>query len=450
MKRARPPSAQAASAAAPGEADRSTTEGAANRASARAARAAIVRQLGPGLITGAADDDPSGVATYSQAGAAFGLNMLWTAVFTFPLMTAIQMISARIGRVTGRGLAGNMLRVFPQWVVTLLVGLLFVANTINIGADLAAMGAAASLVLGWGQHTFTILFMLLSVGLQVWVPYHRYVRYLKWLTLVLFTYVGVVFSVQIDWSEVAIRTVVPHLALTGAAVTLIVAIFGTTISPYMFFWQASEEVEDEEAKNAGPLLEHPADAPAELWRIRWDTYVGMGFSNLVAFFIILTTAVTLHAAGKTDIQTSAEAAEALRPIAGELAFMLFSLGIIGTGLLAVPVLAGSSAYAIAESRGWPSGLERKPREAVGFYAVIGLGTVLGVIIDYCGLDPIKALVWAAVINGVISVPIMAAMMIVASRPQEMGAFIATFGQRILGWLVTAIMAIATVGMFVLN
>lgn len=429
---------------------RPATKGTLSSVFAWGRRAAAFQRLGPGLITGAADDDPSGIATYSQAGAAFGVNMLWTTVFTYPLMAAIQMISARIGRVTGRGLAANMGRVFPRWVVTLLVGLLFVANTVNIGADLAAMGAAAELVLGWGQHTFTILFMLASISLQIWVPYHRYVRYLKWLTLVLFAYVGVAFSLRIDWGQVALGAIRPHLVLTGAAVTMIVAIFGTTISPYMFFWQASEEVEDEEANHAGPLLEHPAEASAELSRIRWDTYVGMGFSNLIAFFIVLTTALTLHAAGKTDIRTSAEAASALRPIAGEFAFMLFSLGIIGTGLLAVPVLAGSSAYAIAESRGWPAGLERKPSEAVGFYAVIGLGTVLGVIVDYSPLDPIKALFWTAVINGVISVPIMAAMMIVVSRRHEMGTFIATLGQRILGWLVTAIMAVATVGMFVLN
>lgn len=449
MNRARPSKSRVGSATPAGKVDRSRLGRAISFVFAHGRRAAIIRKLGPGLITGAADDDPSGIATYSQAGAAFGVNMLWTTVFTYPLMAAIQMISARIGRVTGHGLAANMQRVFPRWVVTLLVGLLFVANTVNIGADLAAMGAAAQLVLGWGQHTFTIMFMLVSVGLQVWVPYHRYVRYLKWLTLVLFAYVAVVFSVHIDWATVALGTALPHLAFTGAAVTLIVAIFGTTISPYMFFWQASEEVEDEEADHAGPLLEHPTDAPSELSRIRWDTYVGMGLSNLVAFFIMLTTAVTLHAAGKTDIQTSAEAAEALRPIAGDFAFLLFSLGIIGTGLLAVPVLAGSSAYAIAESRGWPAGLERKPAEAIGFYAVIGLGTLLGVVVDYSGLDPIKALFWTAVINGVISVPIMAAMMIVVSCRHEMGAFIGTLGQRILGWAVTAIMAIATVGMFVL-
>lgn len=417
----------------------------------RLRRAALFKQLGPGLITGAADDDPSGIATYSQAGAQLGLNGLWTMIFTYPLMAAVQMVSARIGRVTGHGLAANMGRVFPRPVVAALVGLLFVANTINIGADLAAMGAAAKLVLGWGQHTFTLLFAAVSLGLQILVPYHRYVRYLKWLTLALFAYVGVIFTVHIDWSQVALRTVLPQIALTGSTITLVVAIFGTTISPYLFFWQASEEVEDDEADpTTGPLIENPADAPAQLSRIRWDTYVGMGFSNLIAYFIILTTAVTLHVAGKTDIQTSAQAAEALRPIAGPLAFVLFSLGIIGTGLLAVPVLAGSAAYAISEARGWKIGLEHPPHEAVGFYSVIGLATVLGIVVDYSPLDPIRALFWSAVLNGVISVPIMAAMMVVVSRRQEMGPFIATPGQRIFGWTATAVMAAAAIGMFLLQ
>jgi NRAMP (natural resistance-associated macrophage protein)-like metal ion transporter len=415
----------------------------------RLRRAALIQRLGPGLITGAADDDPSGIATYSQAGAQFGLNMLWSMVFTYPLMSAIQMISARIGRVTGQGLAANMGRVFPAWVVIVLVALLFIANTINIGADLAAMGAAAKLVLGWGQHVFTLGFAVVSLVLQLFIPYHQYVRYLKWLTLVLFAYVGVIFTVHIDWGDVALRTVIPELSLTGDMITMVVAVIGTTISPYLFFWQASEEVEDEEADAAtDPLLEKPSQAPYELSRIRWDTYVGMGFSNLIAFFVILTTAVTLHASGKTDIQTAADAAEALRPIAGELAFMLFSLGIIGTGLLAIPVLAGSAAYAIGEARGWKIGLENKPWEAVGFYTVIGLATMLGIAVDYSPIDPIKALFWTAVTNGVISVPIMAAMMVVVSRRHEMGEFVATLGQRIFGWAVTAIMAGATVAMFV--
>ena len=408
-------------------------------------------QLGPGLITGAADDDPSGIATYSQAGAQAGFGLLWTLVLTFPLMAAIQMISARIGRVTGKGLAANMGRVFPSWVVTVIVGLLFVANTVNIGADLAAMGAATQLVLGFDEHVFTIVFAVASLLLQVLVPYHRYVRLLKWLTLALFAYVAVIFTVHIDWSQVALRTLLPKIAFTGGTVTLVVAIFGTTISPYLFFWQASEEVEDEEADpKAGPLLKKPKQALAQLQRIRLDTYVGMAFSNLIAFFIMLTAAVTLHAAGKTDIQTSAQAAQALQPIAGHFAFLLFSLGIIGSGLLAVPVLAGSAAYAICESRGWPIGLEKKPMEAIGFYTVIALATILGLVIDYSPLDPIKALFWSAVLNGVIAVPIMIAMMIVASRRSEMGDFVASPWQRIFGWLATAVMAFAAIAMFVLR
>ena len=414
-------------------------------------RAALFPRLGPGLITGAADDDPSGIATYSQAGAQFGVNMLWTMLFLYPLVSTIQMISARIGRVTGHGLATNMRRIFPPWAVMVLVALLFIANTINIGADLAAMGAATDLVLGWGHHLFTPLFAAISLSLQIWVPYHRYVRYLKWLTLVLFAYVGVVFTVQIDWSEVASGVVTPQLALTGATATMVVAIFGTTISPYLLFWQASEEVEDDEADpTTDPLIDHPDQAPAQLSRIRWDTLVGMGFANSVAFFIILTTAVTLHAAGTTDIQTSADAAAALRPIAGDLAFALFSLGIIGTGLLAVPVLAGSAAYAICESRGWRIGLEHKPREAVGFYTVIGLATLVGLAVDYSPLDPIRALFWSAVLNGVISVPLMAAMMIVASSKDEMGAFVASLPQRVLGWFATACMAAAAIMMLLLR
>jgi Mn2+/Fe2+ NRAMP family transporter len=416
----------------------------------RVRRAALFQRLGPGLITGAADDDPGGIATYSQAGAQMGLQMLWTVPFSYPLLSAIQMISARIGRVTGRGLAANLGRVFPRPVVTVLVGLLFIANVVNIGADLAAMGAAAKLVLGWGQHTFTVLFAALSLTLQILVPYHRYVRYLKWLTLALFAYVGVVFTVHIDWSQVALRTVAPQLAFNEATVTMVVAIFGTTISPYLFFWQASEEVEDDEADpTTGPLLAYPEQAPEQLSRIRWDTYIGMGFAHLIAFFIVLTTAVTLHSAGVTDIRTSADAALALKPVAGTLTFLLFSLGIIGTGLLAVPILAGSAAYAISESQGWKIGLEHPAREAVGFYSVIGLATILGLAVDYSPLDPIKALFWSAVLNGVIAVPIMAAMMVVASRRHEMGRFVATLGQRIFGWLATAVMAAAAVAMFVL-
>jgi NRAMP (natural resistance-associated macrophage protein)-like metal ion transporter len=410
----------------------------------------LLKRVGPGIITGAADDDPSGIATYSQAGAQFGLNMLWTVVLTWPLMVAVQSISARIGRVTGRGLAANLAEVFPRRLVGVLVGLLFIANTVNIGADLSAMGAAAQLVVGGNRHLFTIGFAVISLLAVVLVPYHSYVGYLKWLTFSLFAYVGVVFTVHIDWLAVLRGIVLPRFEVTGDSLTLVMAIFGTTISPYLFFWQSSEEVEEEEADpDSGPLIDNPEQAPRELTRIGWETWLGMGFSNLVAFFIILTTAVTLNASGHTDIQTSEQAAAALKPIAGAWSFVLFSLGIIGTGLLAIPVLAGSVGYAAGEVGGFKTGLEHPPRDAVPFYAVIAGAIVLGVGIDFTPLDPKKALFWSAVLNGVITVPVMATMLVVASRPRQMGDFVATPSQRVLGWTATAVMAAAAVAMFVL-
>ena len=412
-------------------------------------RVSWFRRLGPGLITGAADDDPSGIATYSQAGAQFGVNILWTVVLTYPLMAAIQAICARIGRVTGEGLAANMAHVLPRWLVHGIVFLLFVANTVNIGADIAAMGAAAKLVLGWGETLFAILFAAGSLLLQVFVPYHRYVHLLKWLTLARFAYVVVLFSVQIDWRAVTIGAVWPQIAWTQDAVTIVVAIFGTTISPYLFFWQSAEEVEDETLAGSGSLLDHPEDGPAELRRIGFDTYVGMAFSNLIAFFIILTTAVTLNKAGITDIATSAQAAEALRPIAGEFAFLLFSLGIIGTGLLALPVLAGSAAYAISELRGWRIGLEEKPENAKAFYGVIGVAMALGLLMLFLPIDPIKALFWSAVLNGLIAVPLMVATLIVVSSRARLGPFVASPGLKFMGCLATAVMAAAALAMFVL-
>jgi NRAMP (natural resistance-associated macrophage protein)-like metal ion transporter len=407
-----------------------------------------LQRLGPGLITGAADDDPSGIATYSQAGAAFGFNMLWTVVLTYPLMTAVQAVCARIGRVTGKGLAANLVEVFPRPLVLGLVALLFLANTINIGADLAAMGAAAQLLAGRGERFFTVGLALLSLGLQVFVPYHRYVRVLKWMTLALFTYVGVIFTVSIDWREVAARVVLPHLSGSEAVVT-VVAVFGTTISPYLFFWESSEEVEevqDPEGEGSGPLRDHPQEAPSQLRRIFIDNLVGMGVSNVIAFFIILTTAAALHAHGVTDIQTSEQAAQALRPIAGPFAFVLFSAGILGTGLLAIPVLAGSAGYAVGELQGWKAGLEAKPAEAVGFYAVIAAAVLFGLAMTWSKVDPIKALFWSAVINGVISVPIMGATMVVATRPKQMGRFVAGRVQSALGWLATVVMAAAVAAM----
>jgi Mn2+/Fe2+ NRAMP family transporter len=404
-------------------------------------------RLGPGLITGAADDDPSGIATYSQAGAGFGVNMLWTVIFTYPLMTAVQAICARIGRVTGRGLASNMAEVMPRPLVGLFVALLFIANSVNIGADLAAMGAAAELLAGRWQAGFAIFFAIGSLLLQLFVPYHRYVVILKWMTLALFAYVGVVFSVHIDWADVARFILRPDISWTRDAVLIVVAVFGTTISPYLFFWQAAEEIEDAMLKgNGSDLISTPAQAPAELRRIDLDTIIGMGFSNLIAFFIMLTTAVTLHRAGITDITTSAEAAEALRPIAGPFAFLLFSLGIIGTGLLALPVLAGSTAYAIGELRGWPVGLERKPENARAFYAVIAAGMGIGLGIIFLPIDPIQALVWSAVLNGIIALPLLAGTMRVASSRRLLGPFVAPRWQRLLGWAATAAMAAAALAL----
>ena len=408
-------------------------------------------RLGPGLITGAADDDPSGIATYSQAGAQYGLNMLWTLVFTYPLMVAIQVISARIGRVTGKGLAANLQAVFPRPTVAGLVAALFVANTINIGADIAAMGAAAELLVGWGSQIFTVVAALISLALQVFVPYHRYVKYLKWLTLVLFAYVAVVFAVDVDWAQVGGHIVHPDVQFSATWVTMIVAIFGTTISPYLFFWQTAEEVEEMEYKDQPNLKEmNPKAARLQLRRMGIDTFTGMAISNLIAFFIMLTTAVTLHQHGVTDIQTSAQAAEALRPVAGDFAFLLFSLGIIGTGFLAVPVLAGSTAYAACDAGGWEKGLEKKPGDAKAFYSVIVAGMVVALGVLFSPLDPIKMLFWSAVINGVIAVPIMAAMMVVARRHRQMGLFVATTWQRILGWAATLAMTVAVVSMFVVG
>jgi len=410
---------------------------------------ALVEQLGPGLVTGAADDDPSGIATYSQAGAQFGYGLLWTLLLTYPLMSAIQLVSAHIGRVTGRGLARNLSSVLPAWLVNILVALLFVANTVNVGADIAAMGQAAQLVIGHGRHVFTLILAVFSLTLQLFVPYQRYVRVLKWLTLVLFAYPALLLMVDVDWMAAGRGLVRPQVAMNRETITTVVAVFGTTISPYLFFWQSAQEVEEVKADpQAEPLKRAPRQARREFARMRLDTFFGMAVSNLIALAIMIGTAATLHAAGKTDIQTAADAANALKPVAGPFAFALFSLGIIGTGLLAVPVLAGSAAYAVGETRGWRCGLEHKPWEAVGFYSVIAVATALGVAIDWSPLDPMKALFWSAVINGVIAVPMMAATMFVASRHEQMGRFTADRPMKVFGWLATAVMAAAAVAMFV--
>jgi NRAMP (natural resistance-associated macrophage protein)-like metal ion transporter len=411
-------------------------------------RPKLLAVLGPGLITGASDDDPSGIATYSQAGAQFGYDLGWTLLFSWPLMCAIQEISARIGRVTGRGIAGNLRAHYPMAIVYSLVALLVVANVINLAADMGAMGAALNLVVGGPTLVYVAIFGVISVLLEVFVRYSRYVSVLKWLTLSLFAYVGVALMVHLPWDVVAFHLVAPKISLQPGYLTVVVAILGTTISPYLFFWQAEEEVEDvKERENARPLVRAPEQARREFGRIRIDTYLGMGLSNLVALSIILTTAATLHAHGITDIQTSAQAALALRPIAGQFAFLVFGLGIIGTGLLALPVLAGSAAYALGETFGWHVGLSRKLSRAKGFYGAIVIAGLIGVVLNFIHIDPIKALFWSAVINGVAAVPIMVMIMLLASHKKAMGDFSIHVGLRLVGWVATAVMAIAAVGMF---
>jgi NRAMP (natural resistance-associated macrophage protein)-like metal ion transporter len=402
-----------------------------------------LRQLGPGLITGAADDDPSGIATYSQAGAQFGTRMLWSLVVTLPLMAAIQLVSARIGYVTGHGLAANMKRAFPRPWLLLLVGLLVTANTLNIAADIAAMAEALRLLVGGSAHVYAVTFGLACVVMQVFLPYQSYVRGLKWLTLALLAYLGVVCMVHIDWGEVLLHALLPQLKWDADLLLTLVAVLGTTISPYLFFWQAGQEVEDRAAGAGQPHSAH--EVRRHLRRIKFDTVVGMGFSNAIAFFIMLSTAATLHRAGITHIETSAQAVEALRPLAGQQAALLFALGVIGTGLLAVPVLAGSAAYAVAELAGWEGSLSLKLErgEGRGFYGVIAVATLVGVALCFTPVDPVRELFWSAVFNGVAAVPIMAAMMLLASSRKVMGSH--TIGPRLraLGWLATGVM-LATV------
>ena len=407
------------------------------------------RILGPGLITGASDDDPSGIATYSQAGAQFAFGLGWLMIVTYPLMSAVQMISARIGRVTGHGIAGNLVRHFPAWLANSIVLLLLVANTINIGADLGAMADASALVTGWPPHLFLLGFAAFCAASEVVMRYANYARVLKWLTLALLAYVVTLFLVDIPWGTAGRALVVPHVSLDSTTLMMIVAILGTTISPYLFFWQASQEAEEvQDNPDATPLKCDPQEGRVELTRIGLDTMVGMAASNLVALAIILTTAATLNAHGVTDIRTSADAAEALRPFAGEYATLVFALGIVGTGLLAVPVLAGSAAYAVGEVRRWPVGLDRKPKRAKAFYGTIVAATAIGALMNFTPIDPIKALVVAAVINGVVSVPVMAVMMLLATRDKVMGVF--TINRALLwtGWLATAVMAAAVVAMAV--
>lgn len=413
-------------------------------------RKSLLQRIGPGVITGAADDDPSGIATYSQAGAQAGFGLLWTVVLTMPLMIGVQSVSARIGRVTGRGLAANMCRAFPRPVVSGAVLLLFVANAVNIGADLAAMGAAVDMMIPWNRYAYAIALAFLSLVAITFIPYSHYVLVLRWLTLSLLAYVGVVFTAHLEWKEVAAGAVLPRFAFDHDTLKLIVAVLGTTISPFLFFWQSSQEVEDEKADpNAEPLKHAPEQAEVELPRINWETALGMTVSNLVAFFIMLTTAATLHANGQLEIESTQQAAEALRPIAGEAAFLLFSLGLVGTGLLAIPVLAGSAAYAVGEVWGCRTGLERNLREAPRFYGIIAAAIGAGLGMLFLPIDPIKALIWSAVLNGVIVVPITAAMMMVGARRDIMGEYVTAGWQRLLGWATFAVMGAAAIAMFAL-
>jgi NRAMP (natural resistance-associated macrophage protein)-like metal ion transporter len=413
-------------------------------------RVPLIKKLGPGLITGAADDDPSGIATYSQAGAQYGYGLLWSVLFTTPLMIGIQVVSARIGRVTGHGLAANVRERFPAPLLYFIVSLLLVANTINIAADLGAMGDALVLVAGGRSEIYDVLFALVSLTLQIFIPFPRYAPILKWLTLALFAYVGAVLVVHVSLRESLLGTLLPTVSFDASYLAIFVAVLGTTISPYLFFWQASQEVEEQRATPGHePLLEAPAQARSHLARIKIDTALGMVYSNLIAFCIMLTTAVTLHAAGVTDIRSAAQAADALRPLAGQFAFLLFALGIIGTGLLAVPILAGSAAYAVAETFRWPIGLGLTLAQARGFYAILTVATVLGVAIDLYGVDSMRMLVWSAIVNGVISVPIMAVMMLLAANPAVMGPFVVSRRLKALGWLAVAVMAAAVVAMFAL-
>ena len=405
-------------------------------------------RIGPGLITGAADDDPSGIATYSQAGAQFGLNMLWTMPLAYPLMSAIQSMCALIGRTTGRGLAANIEATFPPAVLKGVVLALLVANTLNIAADVAAMGEVAELVTHIDRHLMTAFFVLLTLGLQICIPYRRYVSILKWLTLSLLAYAAVLFVVHVPWREVAIRTVWPRFTPNAASAAVIVGVFGTTISPYLFFWQASQEVEDMEVDGDVPLVRDPGSAPRERSRILWDTWTGMFYSDLAGYFIILATAVTLHAAGITNIDSAAMAADALRPLAGNFAFTLFAVGILGVGLLGVPVLAGSGGYALSEAMGWESGLGRRPREARGFYGVIAISVLAGLVIQYSPINPMRALFWSAVINGVVAVPLMAVVILLASSKSVMGEFTAGRPLVILGWIATGVMGAAAVCMLI--
>jgi len=406
----------------------------------------FLAKLGPGLITGAADDDPSGIGTYSQVGAQFGYGLSWSLLFSLPFMTVIQDVAAQIGAVTGRGIAANLRRHYPRPVLWSAVTLLLFANVINLGADLSAMGAVMQMLLGGEVVVYTIGFGLICVLLETLLDYRQYAAVLKFTTLSLFAYVAVVFTVHVPWGEALRAVLVPHIEPTAAFATGFVAVLGTTISPYLFFWQAAQEIEEERRNHSKPLYVSPRQAGPEMARIRQDTLIGMTFSNLVAIFIVFAAAATLHVRGVTTINTAAEAAQALEPVAGRFAFALFAFGIIGTGLLAVPVLAGSAAYAVSEMLGRTASLDSKPNRARLFYGTIAATTLAGALLQYFGVNPVRALYWSAVINGVLAAPLMAVMMLIVCNPKAMGRLTLSGKGAILGWAATAVMAGAT-GLF---
>lgn len=408
----------------------------------------LLNRLGPGLITGASDDDPSGIGTYSQAGAALGYTTLWTAIVTLPLMIVVQHICAKIGMVSGEGLAGVLNRYYSRKLLYPVVLGLVIANTINAGADIAAIAAAINMFIPIPISAMVIPIAVAIVVLQVWGSYRLILKIFKWLTLSLFAYVIAAFLAKPDWFAVAKATFIPQISFISEYITTIVAILGTTISPYLFFWEAGEEVEEEKSEGRTKLSERKGATDIEIKKEKIDTIVGMLFCNVVFYFVILAAGATLHVSGKTDIQSATDAAQALRPLAGNFATILFGIGLIGAGLLAVPVLTGSAAYAVAETFGWPSGLDEKPRHAKKFYGVIAASTIIGVVIDFAGINPISALFWTAVINGVVAPPLLVVVMLVANNKRVMGSRTNGFFTNIIGWLAAAIMFAAAIAMFV--
>ena len=404
--------------------------------------------LGPGLITGAADDDPSGISTYSVAGASFGYMPLWTALFSFPFMAAVQLMCARLGLVTGRGLAGVVRRYYSRWVLWCACALLIVANVFNIGADLGGMAGATEMMTGIKSYYWIPLYTILIISLLFFSTYRQFARIFKWLTMVLFAYIAAAFFARPDWHAVLSATFVPHVEWSSAFLATFVGILGTTISPYLFFWQASQEVEDERALGRTTIKQREGATAKELRVARTDVITGMFFSNLVMYFIILTTAATLHAHGQTNIATARQAAGALRPLAGNAAYLLFSMGLIGTGILAVPVLAGSAAYAVSEAAGWRGTLEDRPQLSRKFYALIAIAMLLGLALDFVGFNAVKMLFYSAVLNGVLAPPLIVLVVLLTSNSKIMGIRVSSRPLRYIGWAAAGIMTAASIGMFV--